>query len=114
MHILVRLYFETHDVFLALVNKRFHFLSRHGQRVTHLQARTCVILKIRYLSTLGLELFGRIKRDIRMTAVEQLFDVLMVYLTALALTVGTMLAHSFNLTVTHAQTFVDTYTKPLQ
>ena len=114
MYILVRLYFETNHVFLAFVNKRFYFLCRHGEGVTHLHTRTCVILKIRYLCTLGFEFFGRVKRYIRMTGIEQLLYVLMIDLATLTLSIRTVLADSLDLAVMHAKTLVDADTEPVE
>ena len=107
MYVLVGLHFEANHIFLAFIDQRFHLFGRHGQRVSHLHTRTGVILKIRYRCALGLQLFGGIKRNIRMAAVQQLLYILMVYLATLRLTIRSVLANGFYLAVIHTKTFVN-------
>ena len=49
-----------------------------------------------------------------MSAIQQLFDVLVVYLAALALSVWTMLTNGFDLAILHAKTFINADTKPIE
>ena len=97
VYILVRLYFESNHIFLAAVHQSLYLLCRHRQRVTHLHTCTGIVLEIRNLSAFGFQLFRRVKSNIRMTAVQQLFHILMINLSTLTLPVWTVLADSFYL-----------------
>ena len=116
VHVLVRLYFESNDIFLAFVQQGFYLVCTHGQRVTHHLTRAGVVLKIRNLRTLRLQLLRGVKSDIRMTGIQQLLHVLMVDLAPLGLTVRTMLSYGFNLlgTFLQTQTFVNADTQPVE
>ena len=54
MHVLIRLYFESHDVFLSFVQQRFYLLCTHRQRVAHLHTRAGIVLEVRNLRALCL------------------------------------------------------------
>ena len=116
MHILIGFYFEPYHVFLALIEQSLYFLCRHGEGVTHAHARAGIVLEIRNLRALGLEFFGRIKGNIGMSGIQELFDILMVDLATLRLTVGTVRADSLDLfgAFLLTQTFVDADTEPIE
>ena len=116
VHVLVRLYFESNDIFLAFVQQGFYLVCTHGQRVTHHLTRAGVVLEVRYLRALGLQLLRGVESDIRMSGIQQLLHIPVVDLAPLGLTVRTVLSYGFNLLsdFLQAQTFVNADAQPIE
>ena len=97
MHLFVRLYQKTHYILITAFHAFVHLGLRQGQRVYHLTAGTRIVLEVWHLLTLGFQLCRRVKRYISMVAVQQLLHILVIDISAFALSVRTMLAHGFYL-----------------
>ena len=91
-HLLSGVDLDAHHILLALADEALHLLGGHGQRVAHHAARAVVILEVLDLLALGVELLGRVEGDVGLAGVEQLADVFLVDVAALALAVGPILA----------------------
>ena len=83
---------EAHHVLMPLGNQAVHLFPGQGERVAHLQARACVVLEVLNFITLGVKLLGRIKGDVGLAGVKQALHVLLIYIAALALAIGTVVA----------------------
>ena len=66
-----------------------------------------IILEILYLCTLGIKLLWSIKCDVCLAIVEQLLHIPLIYITALALTVWSMVS-------SEAYTFIELYAQPAE
>ena len=104
---LVRLYTEAHDILMSPGNEAVHLLLRQRQRVAHLLAGMAVVLEVLHLSTLLLQLLRGVEGDVCLAVVQQLLDILLIDVAALALTVGTFVA-------TERDTLVELDTQPLE
>ena len=91
-HLASRLDEEAHDVLLPAVYHALHLVGREGERVAHLHAGRGIVLEVLYLAALGLQLLGSVEGVIGTTGIYQLPDVLLVYLAALTLAVGAVIA----------------------
>ena len=92
VNLLARLYLEADNILFAVVDKCVDLLLSHGERVAHHHSRVGVILEVLYLVALGLQLFGSVERDICFSGFKKLVYIFLIYLTALALTVRTLVA----------------------
>ena len=107
MHLAPRLNHESHHVLGPLGYETVHFLLAHGERVAHRQARVGVILEVLHLPALGFQLLGRVEGNVGFASVEQLPDVFLVYVAALALAVRALVASEGN-------PLVERYAEPLE
>ncbi len=106
-YLLSRLYHEADGVLFAVDNHLLHLLGGDGQGVAHLQTCVGIVLEVLHLVALLLQLFRRVEGIVGLSGVEQLPDVFLVYITALALPVGTAVA-------TEADTFIEFYSEPFE
>ena len=106
-NLLSRLYHEADGVLFAVGNHLLHLLGGDGQGVAHLHTCVGVVLEVLHLVALLLQLFRRVEGIVGLSGVEQLPDVFLVYITALALPVGTTVS-------TEADTFIEFYSEPFE
>ena len=92
VHLFARFYLETHHILLALLHQLVHLIGRHGERVAHRHAGRSVVLKVGDSLSLGLKFLGLVESNVSLAAVEQYFDILLVYLSPLTLPVGAFVA----------------------
>ena len=105
MDLLARLHLEAYGILHTVVDELPPLLLGHGQRVAHLHACGSVVLEVLHLGTLGLELLGRVKGIVSLAGLQQLVDILLIDVAALALTVRTVAS-------TEADTFVEFDSEP--
>ena len=91
-HLLSGLNLEAYDILATLGNESLDLFLRKGQRVAHHGAGLRVVLEVLNLCTLCFQFLWSVESDIGFVGVEQLFHILTVDVTTLALTVGTLVA----------------------
>ena len=92
MNLDTRLNLETYNILLTIGNALLNLLLRESKRVAHLTTGACVVLEVLYLGTLSLKLLRSIEGNVSLACFKQLLDILLVYSTALALAIWTMIA----------------------
>ena len=98
MHILSRLHLETHHILRTVGHQALHLFARHRERIAHLAACLCVVLKVLYLAALGFQLLGRIESDVSFPVVQQLVYIFFIDMLAFALSIRTVFSaktHTF-------------------
>ena len=93
---LARLNLESHHILLSVGNEALHLVLREGEGVAHLHARAGIILEIRHLGALSLKFLRGVEGYVSLASVEELINILLIYLATLALTVGTFVATERN------------------
>ena len=107
MDLLTRLHLEANGILHAVVDELSPLLFGHGQRVAHLQACGSVVLEVLHFGTLGLQLLRRVEGIVSLAGLQQLVDILLVDVAALALAVRTVLS-------SEAHTFVELDSEPFE
>ena len=107
MHSHSRFDLESHHILVAFGNKSVHLFFRKSERVAHLHACSCVVLEILYFCALSLEFFWRVECYVCFPVLKQLVDIFLVYVSALALSVGSVVT-------TEGYTLVEFYSEPFE
>ena len=92
MDIFIRFDLDADHILVAGFDQGLHFFLRKSQRVAHLHTGGCIILEIGNFLPFGFQLLRCVERDISMTGLQQLIDILFINISALTLTVRAVLA----------------------
>ena len=92
MHLLTGCYHEAHHILLSVGNQFIHLFLRQCQGVAHHTTGMGIVLEILDLGTLSLQFLGGIESDIRLTISQQLVYIFLIDMSALTLSVRTILA----------------------
>ena len=87
VHVFVGLNLKTNNVFVAPCDACIYLFFAECEGVHHLHAGAGIVLEIADLVAFGFEFFRGIKRNICVSAIEELIHILMVDFSALRLTI---------------------------
>ena len=83
---------ETHHILFAFLNASLNLIGTHCERILHLHASMSIVLEIALTLALGLQLLRGIESIIGLATIKKLLNILLINITTLTLTIGTMRA----------------------